>query len=132
LRAAGIETLIGHVVTRALGGAQVAAVEVMRLERGGVSGAARRIDCDLLAMSGGWQPAVHLHSQTGARPVYDPQIKAFRPGEPRQRERSAGAGAGHLMLAACLATGTKAGAEAAAAAGFGDGTAAPTPGCSDD
>jgi sarcosine oxidase subunit alpha len=132
LRAAGIETLIGHVVTRALGGAQVAAVEVMRLERGGVSGASRRIECDLLAMSGGWQPAVHLHSQTGARPVYDPQIKAFRPGEPRQRERSAGAGAGHLTLAACLATGTNAGTEAAAAAGFGDRTAAPPPGCSDD
>jgi heterotetrameric sarcosine oxidase alpha subunit len=132
VRAAGIETLTGHVVARAQGGAKLAAVEVRRREGGAASGVARRIDCDLLAISGGWQPAVHLHSQTGARPVYDPQIRAFRPGEPRQRERSAGAGAGHLTLAACLATGLQAGARAAAAAGHGDGTAPEAPTCSDD
>ncbi len=129
LRAAGVDTLAGHVVTRALGGAGLAAVEVMRLEPGGVTGAARRIDCDLLAISGGWQPAVHLHSQTGARPVYDPELQAFRPGEPRQRERSAGAAAGHLALAACLETGFAAGAAAAAAAGHGDGVPPPAPEC---
>ena len=128
VRAAGIETLTGHVVARAVGGAQVAAVEVRRREGGGT----RRIECDLLAVSGGWQPAVHLHSQTGARPVYDPEIEAFRPGEPRQRERSAGAGAGQLTLAACLATGLQAGAQAAAATGHGNGTAPPAPPCSDE
>ena len=31
---------------------------------------------DLCAVSGGWQPTVHLHSQTGARPVYDPALGA--------------------------------------------------------
>ncbi len=129
LRMAGVDTLAGHVVTRAFGDAGLAAVEVMRLESGGVSGAARRIDCDLLAVSGGWQPAIHLHSQTGAKPVYDPELQAFRPGAPRQKERSAGAAAGHLALGACLETGLLAGAAAAAAAGRGDGAPPPTPAC---
>jgi glycine cleavage system aminomethyltransferase T len=75
---------------------------------------------------------LHLHSQTGARPLYDEEIKAFRPGTPRQRERSAGAGAGRLNLAACLETGFEAGAEAAAAAGHGTGVAPPAPACSPD
>ena len=129
LRKIGIETLAGHVVTRALGGAQLAAVEVMRLEGGETAGAARPIDCDLLAISGGWQPAIHLHSQTGAQPVYDPKLQAFRPGEPRQRERSAGAAAGQLTLQACLETGSLAGAAAAAATGHGDGAPPPVPAC---
>ena len=28
-------------------------------------GDAEKIECDLLAVSGGWNPAVHLHSQSG-------------------------------------------------------------------
>ncbi len=131
VRDAGIEVLPGHVVTRTIGRPEVAAVEVMSLE-GGARGALRRIECDLCAISGGWQPAIHLHSQTGAKPVYDPEIKAFRPGTPRQRERSAGAGAGRLALAACLQTGFEAGAEAAAAAGHGTGTLPAAPPCSPD
>ncbi len=132
LRMAGADTLPGHVITRALGGAGLAAVEVMRLGPDGVTGAPRRIDCDLLAISGGWQPAIHLHSQTGARPVYDPELPAFRPGAPRQRERSAGAAAGHLTLGACLETGLRAGAAAAAATGHGNGTPPPTPACASE
>ena len=38
------------------------------------------IDCDLIAMSGGWSPTVHLTSHTGVRPVYDARIGAMRPG----------------------------------------------------
>jgi heterotetrameric sarcosine oxidase alpha subunit len=120
VRTAGIEVLAGHVVSRALGGTRLKAVEV---------DGRRRIECDLCAVSGGWQPAVHLHSQTGARPVYDPALKAYRPGEPRQRERSAGAAAGELALGDCLAGGSSAGAGAAAAAGHGGGSAPPAPVC---
>jgi sarcosine oxidase subunit alpha len=115
VREAGIETLSGQVVCRALGGTQLKAVEVAPR---GSDGSVRRIECDLCAVSGGWQPAVHLHSQTGARPVYDPALNAFRPGEPRQRERSAGAAAGELALGACLAGGFAAGAGAASANGI--------------
>jgi heterotetrameric sarcosine oxidase alpha subunit len=132
LRMAGVDTLSGHVVSRALGGARLEAIEVMRRKQDGPSGRPRRIECDLLAVSGGWQPAIHLHSQTGARPAYDPALRAFRPGAPRQRERCAGAAAGHLTLAVCLETGFRAGAEAAAAAGHGNGTPPPAPDCTSE
>src|SRR5690606_39195561 len=80
--------------------------------------------CDLLAVSGGWNPAVHLSSQSGARPVWSEPLATFVPGAPVQAERSAGAARGVFDLAGCLADGARAGAEAAAAAGF---RAAPLP-----
>ena len=52
------------------------------------------IDCDLIATSGGWNPNVHLHSQSGAKPAYDESILSFVPGEPRQAETSVGAAGG--------------------------------------
>jgi methylglutamate dehydrogenase subunit C len=38
------------------------------------------IDCDALAMSGGWSPNVHLTSHGGVKPVYRDTIAAFVPG----------------------------------------------------
>jgi sarcosine oxidase subunit alpha len=127
-RGAGMEVMPGHVIGRTFGRLELSAVEVAPLAGGK---AARRIDCDLCAVSGGWQPALHLHSQTGVRPVWDADLRAFRPGEPRQRERSAGAAAGHMALAACLESGFRAGAEAAEAAGF-SATPPPVPAYSAD
>ena len=43
-------------------------------------GAAQWLACDLIAMSGGWSPTVHLTSHTGVRPVYDNGIGAMVPG----------------------------------------------------
>lgn len=77
--------------------------------------------CDLLVMSGGWQPAVHLSSQTGARPVWDGDLNSFLPGTPRQAQFNAGAAAGQFSLHACLTEGLTRGAEAARAAGFSTG-----------
>ncbi len=77
-----------------------------------------RIDCDLIAVSGGWNPNVHLHSQSGSRPVYEPSITSFVPGDSRQAEVSAGAARGSFSLQDCLAEGTAAGSDAAKLAGF--------------
>jgi NADPH-dependent 2,4-dienoyl-CoA reductase/sulfur reductase-like enzyme len=41
----------------------------------------RRIDCDLLVMSGGRQPAYSLLAQAGARVEYVPESGAFLPTE---------------------------------------------------
>jgi methylglutamate dehydrogenase subunit C len=38
------------------------------------------IECDVLAMSGGWSPAVHLTSHGGIKPKYNDKIAAFVPG----------------------------------------------------
>jgi len=42
--------------------------------------ATRRFDADLLAMSGGFTPVVHLHSQAGGRLDWREDIQAFVPG----------------------------------------------------
>ena len=43
------------------------------------SGGARltQLDCDLVCMSGGWSPAVHLTSHGGIKPRYRAEIAAF-------------------------------------------------------
>jgi sarcosine oxidase, subunit alpha len=108
VRACGIEIAGGTVVRRALGGRAVAGVELQR--RGGGT---RRVEADLLAVSGGWNPAVHLFCQSGGRLRFDETRAAFVPGASVQAERSVGAAAGTFALDAALARGTAAGAWAA-------------------
>ncbi len=119
-RAAGIEVLAGHVVSRVNGRRHVTSAEIGALDDAGtaISGGLRRIACDLVCISGGWQPSVHLHSQSGSRPVYDEALTAFVPGAPRQAQHSAGACTGAFDLATCIAEGSRVGARAAAACGF--------------
>jgi sarcosine oxidase subunit alpha len=116
----GIEVLYRHAVVAASGRRRVRAAKVMALDEGGegVSGAARTIRCDFLCMSGGWNPAVHLFSQSRGKLSYDASKACFVPGQSVQAERSAGAARGSFALADCLAEGHEAGVAAAAAAGF--------------
>ncbi len=120
VEAAGVELLCGHGVVRARGKKGVEGVEVMALASDGarVSGRARNIDCDLLCVSGGWNPTVHLFSQSQGKLRYDDALTTFVPDESRQAERSAGAAAGRFALGECLGDGLDAGAEAARTMGF--------------
>ncbi len=120
LRKRGVEVLAGHALVAARGRRRVRAVEVCALAPGGAAwrGSARRIDCDLVLVSGGWNPAVHLFSQSGGRLAWDPARACFLPGESVQAERSVGACNGTFELAFCLSEGREAGKAAAAAAGF--------------
>ncbi len=119
-QAAGIEVLAGRVVARALGFRRVHAAEVMDLDETGtrLGGTPRRIECDLLCMSGGWNPTVHLFSQSRGRLRYDESRGCFLPGQSFQAETSAGACNGAFALADCLAEGAAAGAAAAEAVGI--------------
>src|SRR5690606_34620531 len=65
----GVELLPGSSVLDVLGGKAVSGALV-----GPASGPARRIDCDLVCMSGGWSPAVHLTSHGGIKPRYRDDI----------------------------------------------------------
>jgi len=85
VKAAGIEVLFGAMVTQALGRRRVTGVRVLK------DGAQRTLDCDLLALSGGWSPAVHLHAHSGGRPVFDEAKACFVPGKAAQAQRSVGA-----------------------------------------
>ncbi len=124
VKAAGIEVINGHGLIEAQGNKRVKRALIAPINASGteVTGAVRRLTCDLIASSGGWSPAIHLSSHTGAKPVWDERIVGFRPGESKQQERSAGACRGTFDLAGCLAEGASAGAEAAKLCGHGDGS----------
>nr|MBP7491798.1 (2Fe-2S)-binding protein [Rhodoferax sp.] len=118
-RQQGIEILAGHVVVEASGGKAITGVNLYKLNsQGELAGAAGSRPCDLLAMSGGFSPVIHLHCQSSSKPVWNEEQSSFLPGKPVQAERSAGACHGIEDLAACASDGVKAGLDAAMAAGL--------------
>ena len=90
------------------------------------SGRVRTISCDLLAMSGGFNPTVHLFSQSGGSLDFDSAIGAHRPTRPAQHSLSVGACAGEFSLERALIDGHQAGIAASADAGFVVSAAAPS------
>jgi sarcosine oxidase subunit alpha len=115
----GIAVRAGHAVIATKGGRALRAVAVAPIDHAGrPTGAAAWLDCDLLAVSGGLTPSVHLHSHTGGTLEWDDTIAAFVPGATRQRTHACGAARGIFALADCLADGARAGAAAAEAIGL--------------
>ena len=110
---------LGSAVIATRGRSRLLGVRVRPL----AGGATTRIPCDLLAVSGGWNPTVHLFAHAGDRLRYDEALGAFVPDttdgtiEPARIE-PIGAARGSLDLAACLAEGARAGARAAVSCGF--------------
>src|SRR5918992_1213443 len=108
---AGIRVLSGAVVTGTQGTERVTHA-LVALFADGETGASSAIACDLLLVSGGWNPAVHLFSQARGRLRYDEDLGAFVPGEALDGLTVTGSAAGVLDLAGCLADGQR-GARAA-------------------
>jgi len=88
LSAAGIDLRLGTVVTRATGWHRISA-SILSEPRG-----QQAIPCDLLCISGGWSPVVHLTSQLGSKPVWSAEHAAFLPGSLRAGAVVVGAAAG--------------------------------------
>jgi len=130
-RESGIPVHPGAAVTGVLGRKAIRSVAVARLSDDGAALAERprEVPCSLLAVSGGWTPSVHLHSQARGALRYDASIAGFvpEPDDGINPHLSVGACAGTRSLWSCLRDGLAAGAAAAAAAGFGDGCAGPVP-----
>ncbi|MGW9597412.1 sarcosine oxidase subunit alpha family protein [Streptomyces chartreusis] len=118
-RAAGIEVLAGHAVTGTAGEARLSAVTVAPY---GESVGQREFAADLLLVSGGWNPVVHLFSQSGGRLRHDEALGSFVPDSARQAVEVAGAASGAADLAAVLAQGAAAGARAVEAEGYSPAT----------
>ncbi|WP_417729418.1 sarcosine oxidase subunit alpha family protein [Roseovarius sp.] len=78
-----------------------------------------RIAADCLAVSGGWNPSLHLACHMGARPVWDAACQAFLPPDGAVPGlRVAGAAAGQFSTRACLETGLAEGVRAAVELGL--------------
>ena len=127
VRSAGIEVMNSCAVVDTSGGKRLQSVQVMSLSSDGqsVSGQRRTLSCDLLAVSGGWSPVVHLSSQSGAKAVWNEEAAMFIPGEPVQQQASVGSANGTLELKLSLIEAANAGNAAAKACGFDSNMKAP-------
>jgi sarcosine oxidase subunit alpha len=98
----GIPVRPGQVVTGTAG--------VERVRAALVNG--EPVHCDVLLVSGGWNPAVHLASQAGGTLRYDESLGAFLPATLPPATSVAGGANGTLDLAGCLVEGARAAAAA--------------------
>ena len=70
-------------------------------------GETRRIETDLLAVAGGWNPSIGLGSNLGDRPVWSEAIQAFVMATPSPAMIPIGAAAGHFSLREALTDGVR-------------------------
>ncbi len=118
-RKAGLPVRAGCTITGTSGRLRVTGADLAPLAADGTVGASERVSCDLLLMSGGFTPSVHLFSQSRGKLVYDEALGAFVPGTPAEDCWVAGACRGVSLLSEVLADGFAKGASAARAAGGG-------------
>jgi sarcosine oxidase subunit alpha len=115
----GVRVLTGRAVVDTSGDVRLTGVTVQALDADGqLTDSAQSFDCDLLAVSGGWSPVVHLHSQRQGRLRWDEDLVAFLPDGTVRDQQVVGAARGTYDLDGCLAEGARAGAHAATEAGF--------------
>ncbi len=121
-RAAGLRVMTGKAITGVKGRRAVTGATIANLDG---EGGEEALTCDIIAMSGGWSPVVHLWSHCGGKLSWDAAAAMFRP-DPARPPRgadgaafvhTAGAATGHMSLSEGLADAHAAGKAAAKAAG---------------
>ena len=123
-KAAGIRVLMGHGVASVLGGKRVTGVAVCA--QAGEGAVLEEIACNVVAMSGGWSPVVHLWSHCGGKLLWDNDFAMFRPDVDKAPTGAdgnafvsvAGASNGHFGLMEILGDAHAKGHAAARSAGF--------------
>ncbi|MDO7701515.1 MAG: 2Fe-2S iron-sulfur cluster-binding protein [SAR86 cluster bacterium] len=90
----GIEVLQGYAVLKAHGTNLVTGIEISSVEMQGkkwsLTGPSKRLNCDLLASSGGFNPVVHLDCHCGAKTFFDEDSQAFLPQKVRKNRQVCG------------------------------------------
>ncbi len=99
--AGGVPVLRGRMIANVNGRKGVAGIELTDHAH---------INCDTLAMSGGWSPIVNLMCHRGAKPGWNARIAGFVPPEVGGDFVAAGSAAGKMLLSECLADGAAKGA----------------------
>jgi sarcosine oxidase subunit alpha len=114
-RHAGLPVQTRTTVIGTSGRLRVNTVELARTDaHSAVTDTTQTMPCDLVLMSGGFTPTVHLFSQSRGKLAWDEKTQSFVPGAPAERVRCAGACRGIFALEAVLADGTTTGTAAAA------------------
>ncbi len=123
-RQLGIRVDPGKAIAKVKGGKRVKKVELCNQD--GIGGAREEVECDAVAMSGGWSPVVHMWSHCGGKLIWDEANAHFRPDPARPPlgadgegfVLAAGSSNGPLALGEVLNDAHAAGKSAAKAAGF--------------
>ncbi len=106
-RNAGIDVQASSVISAVhttLGGLNVDSVKIAAYRRGqGRVISERQADCDFIAMSGGWNPALHLWCHNGGKIKFDQSLQSFRPDHHRDAIVAVGAANGTFALNDILA-----------------------------
>ncbi len=76
-RQLGIRVDPGKAIAKVKGGKRVKKVAICNQE--GIGGAREEVECDAVAMSGGWSPVVHMWSHCGGKLIWDDANAHFRP-----------------------------------------------------
>ncbi|MGE0242055.1 MAG: FAD-dependent oxidoreductase, partial [Parvibaculaceae bacterium] len=122
-RAQGIDILAGHAIAgveASFGGLSLTGVKVASWRQGqGRVVSERRLPCDFVAMSGGFNPAVNLWCHNGGKLTFDSALQSYKPGKHHDAIRAAGAANGTMDIAGCLTEGYAAGEAAVKAAAPG-------------
>jgi sarcosine oxidase subunit alpha len=109
-RAAGIDVAVSSVVSAVEGNLGVTAVRVAAYRKGqGRVITERKLPCDFIAMSGGFNPALHLWCHNGGKIKFDDGLQSFRPDRHLDPIAAVGAANGTFALADIIAEASAAG-----------------------
>jgi sarcosine oxidase subunit alpha len=113
-RSGGLPVSAGVTIVATRGRHRVSAVQIGRIGADGAVTPGAWVPCDVVAMSGGWTPSVHLFSQSRGKVRWDDTARAFLPDvvAPGQAQQSVGACHGVFGIGAALEDGYAAGAAA--------------------
>lgn len=116
-RKAGVDVLRGAAISGVETRAGGTAIECVKIApyRSGKGRVVRetKIECDFVAVSGGFNPALHLWCHNGGKIAFDERLQSFKPKQHHAAMTAVGAANGQMDLAACLSEGYAAGEAAA-------------------
>ena len=118
-RRAGLTILAGHAIAAVetgFGGQAITGIKVATYRKGqGRVVNEQRLSCDMIAMSGGFNPALHLWCHNGGKIAFDEALQSFRPSTHHDAIKAVGAANGTMDLSGTLAEAYDAGEKAASA-----------------
>ncbi|MFV0434905.1 MAG: 2Fe-2S iron-sulfur cluster-binding protein [Leucobacter sp.] len=118
----GARAIFGSVVADTAGSGaagRISSVTVSAIDdEGSLIGDAETIEVDLLAVSGGFSPVVHLHTQRQGKVEWSDEAAGFVPAAPVAKQALVGAVTGDYALGDALSQGAHAGHRAAQVCGF--------------
>jgi sarcosine oxidase, subunit alpha len=113
-RDAGIDINFGSVISAVEGSHGVTAAKIAAYRKGqGRVITEKKVNCDFIAMSGGWNPALHLWCHNGGKIRFDDTLHSFRPDKHADPMTVIGAANGTMTLTETLAEAQAAGEAAA-------------------